>query len=268
MRPLYSCAHVATRKSSYPGPDWGDPVEPVEPVEEEPKYTSPIELFDTPDFVTDARSAIVLHCATGRNYSGEAELLRVSAVDFYSGEVLIDTLVSPYGMLLHTDQRNSGISSAMLDNAEKIGYISEDRNAVREALFKFVNPQTTLIVHNGQQLLWLLRWIHLRIIDAYELQKRRFGERAPWDLSQLTSDLLCRRVGQNNRNDNLENVFAIRDCVHWFAVNMPEAHRKEPEELILKYPSRHRTDEERRVFWGRWHHEWRWFARIQWDCLC
>ncbi|KAJ5087320.1 hypothetical protein N7456_010936 [Penicillium angulare] len=221
-------------------------------------------LRKTPDLAPNARSAVVLTIASAKNYLGDAEVIRVTALDYYSGEILIDSMVSPLEHLLHTDPRSSGIrDTSTLDYCEKTGEIFEHRHHARNTLQTFVGPQTSLIVHNGRPLLWQLRWAHGRIVDTFELEKRRTGKPAPRDLSALAFRLLKRRIGVE-RNDNIENAFALRDCLHWYAQNMPDAHRKltYPAELLHGFHVRYKGSEDTVLFYRSWHHEWRFFARI------
>jgi RNA exonuclease 1 len=153
----------------------------------------------------------------------------MTAVDYYTGEVLIDSLVWPTRELLHTNQRFSGVSWVELQDSQKRVDTLHGRDGARREIWKYVGRHTRLIVHDGRDDMVALRWFHHRIIDSHELETRRVAPKTPRDLNQLTFSLLGRRLGQNRRGlDSLEQVMACRDLVHWFTRNMPDDLRREP----------------------------------------
>jgi hypothetical protein len=108
----------------------------------------------------------------GTTVRGHKELIRLTAIDYYSGEVLIDNLVWPEVELLDTHFRESGITWERLTKANKVNKAIKGRDAARNTLFEFVGDKTILIVHAAQEELISLRMIHRLIIDVKDLASR------------------------------------------------------------------------------------------------
>jgi RNA exonuclease 1 len=53
----------------------------------------------------DIRVAVALDCEMGTAASGESELIRVTMVDYFSDEILVDNLVEPGVRMLHLNTR-------------------------------------------------------------------------------------------------------------------------------------------------------------------
>ncbi|CAI7573024.1 unnamed protein product [Penicillium glandicola] len=103
------------------------------------------ELHEAPENPVDYRYAVVLDCEMGTTDLGEQELIRVSAVDFYTGELLMNKLVFPKAFMLHTNSRFSGVTWPMLYAAKEAGEALNGRDEARERLFRYVGPNTILV---------------------------------------------------------------------------------------------------------------------------
>lgn len=169
---------------------------------------------------------MALSCETGITAAGDPEVVRVSAVDFFTGEVLVDSLVFPRVRMLHLNSRWSGVQWNMLYNARRNGTVLEGRDAARRKVCNFVGPNTILIMHNGgRQELEHLRWIHERVIDIEELESRRHKSvrLTTWKegLSKLVRVHLQRKFqGSRLGNDTVETALALRDLTHWYMNNL------------------------------------------------
>ncbi len=115
-------------------------------------------------------TAVVLDCEMGCAESGESELIRVSAVDFFTREVLVDSLVHPSVRMAHYNTRYSGVSWGVMKDAMRRNKCLRGRDAARQALWRFIGPQTIVIGHAGNGDLISLRWIHDTIIDTLLLE--------------------------------------------------------------------------------------------------
>lgn len=137
-------------------------------------------------------AAVVLDCEMGTASSGESELIRLSVVDFFTGAVLIDSLVYPSVKMAHYNTRFSGVTRHTMDDSRRRRKCILGRDSARQALYKFVGPDTVVIGHAGHQDLTSLRWIHHRIVDTLilETRKRRLEEdlsrRKEWEESENT----------------------------------------------------------------------------------
>ncbi|KAJ5730404.1 uncharacterized protein N7483_004912 [Penicillium malachiteum] len=181
------------------------------------------DIFPTPELVHEARSAVVLKCETGVNLTGENELIRVTAIDYYSGEILIDALVWPEQPMLHFNPRFSGIQPKNMEEEHNERKTLLGREGAREALWRFVGPQTYLIMHQGHIDMGHLRWYHDRMVDTWELQKLMLGGREPQEFKSLVKRLTGRQLPYNRGySATLQEVMATRNLLHWHAKNLPK----------------------------------------------
>ncbi|KAJ5593878.1 uncharacterized protein N7459_000086 [Penicillium hispanicum] len=184
-------------------------------------------LHETPPFSGVQREAIALDCEMGINRVGELELIRVSAVDFYTGEVLIDSLVWPSSLMLHLNTRFSGVNWNMLYRAKESENCIYGRDQARRRLWEFVGPLTIVITHGGSADMLALRWIHHRIIDTLELESRRVDPEPARSLKNLSQIHLNRPIQQTRfGHDSLEDAMASRDLVKWYVDNLPAEMKK------------------------------------------
>ncbi len=108
----------------------------------------------------------------GTAASGESELIRVSAVDFFTRRVLVDSLVWPDVKMAHYNTRYSGVSRPSMEAARRARRTLAGRAGAREALWRFVGPQTVVVGHSANSDLNALRWIHPVIVDTLLLEMR------------------------------------------------------------------------------------------------
>lgn len=107
----------------------------------------------------------------GTASTGESELIRVSAVDYFSGHVLLDKLVYPDVKMIHFNTRFSGVTRQDMENARRTRSCLMGRSAARKALWEFIGPNTIVIGHGANSDFTSLRWIHPVIIDTYLVEK-------------------------------------------------------------------------------------------------
>ncbi|OAA73652.1 RNA exonuclease [Cordyceps fumosorosea ARSEF 2679] len=132
-------------------------------------FTTPGAALDTP---TDYRAAVVIDCEMGTAASGDSELIRVSAVDFFTREVLVDSLVWPDVRMAHFNTRYSGVTRKSMETARRARRTLAGRSGARAALWRFVGPSTVLVGHSANSDLNSLRWIHAIVIDTLLLEMR------------------------------------------------------------------------------------------------
>ena len=100
------------------------------------------ELFRTPASALNPHAAVALCCETGVTKTGDPELVRVSMIDFFTGKILINSVVFPKANMLHLNTRWSGVAWSMLYHARKTHTILEGRDHARREVWKFVGPET------------------------------------------------------------------------------------------------------------------------------
>ncbi|RCI11604.1 hypothetical protein L249_7514 [Ophiocordyceps polyrhachis-furcata BCC 54312] len=206
-------------------------------------------------------AAVVIDCEMGTAESGDSELIRVSVVDFFTRDILVDKLVMPDVKLAHYNTRYSGISKPMMDDALRRGNCFLGRDEARMAVLRLVGPNTVVVGHAGNQDLTSLRWIHPLVIDTLCIEKKRRkfdqgtnndtsaaprrknsgpqqpkeedkddGDEAPakreagMSLKALASEKLNRQIQTKGKgHDSVEDALATRDLLLWYMTH-PAAH--------------------------------------------
>ena len=102
----------------------------------------------------------------GTGTTNESLCIRVSVVDYFTAEVLVDKLVCPDEPLLNYNTRFSGVSHSQMARAKAMGDCFFGIAAAREAIWRFVGPDTIVVAHSGQNDLNSLRWLHSNIVDT------------------------------------------------------------------------------------------------------
>ncbi|KAK2002737.1 hypothetical protein LX36DRAFT_707567 [Colletotrichum falcatum] len=139
----------------------------------------------TPDFSPaaapsphPAHFAVAIDCEMGTAYDGESELIRVTLVDYFTSEILLDSLVYPQVPMQHYNTKWSGVSrQQMRDARDKGKCISGGPAAVREAVWRWVGPNTVVVGHAVHNDLAALRWIHPLVVDSLVLATAARAER-------------------------------------------------------------------------------------------
>ncbi|KAK4443030.1 hypothetical protein QBC34DRAFT_362712 [Podospora aff. communis PSN243] len=116
------------------------------------------------------RAAVALDCEMGIAIDMESELVRVTVIDYFTGENLVDSLVWPDIDIKHYNTRYSGVTRQGIKEAHKKGECLLGGAAARKEVFKFVGPETIVVGHDVKGDLRSLRWIHLKIIDTHILE--------------------------------------------------------------------------------------------------
>ncbi|RMZ91716.1 hypothetical protein DV736_g1046, partial [Chaetothyriales sp. CBS 134916] len=137
---------------------------------------------------TKQRLAIAIDCEMGTAATGDSELIRLSAIDVFTKETLIDKIVKPEGEMRHLNTKYSGVTWKDIREAKARGDCFLHKEAARQALFRFVGLNTIIVTHGGSNDFNALRWIHPRIIDTFVLYQDR--RKSLQQAEQLASDLM------------------------------------------------------------------------------
>ena len=113
------------------------------------------------------RIAVALDCEMGVSKASDSELIRVTVIDYFTSETLIDKLVFPTVPMLHLNTAYSGVTWTMLNAAAAKGECFHGRAAALEEVWKFVGPETIVVAHSGYNDLNSLRWRHYKIVDTF-----------------------------------------------------------------------------------------------------
>ena len=197
------------------------------------------------------RLAVAIDCEMGTAFDGESELIRLSLIDYFTGNTLIDSLVYPDIAMQHDKTRWSGVKRTDMVKSRREGRCIIGKAAARAALFRYVGPSTIVVGHGAQNDLASLRWIHNQIVDNFiivssrrreakkveeERQMRegdkakggeqnrseKLGKRHPDgnSLKALAMGRLGRAIQVGKGHDSLEDAVAARDLVHSHIVSM------------------------------------------------
>lgn len=102
----------------------------------------------------------------GTGMTNESLCIRVSVIDYFTAEVLVDKLVFPDEPILNYNSRFSGVNHAQMTRAKSTGDCLFGIAAARDAIWKFIGPDTIVVAHSGQNDLNSLRWLHGNIVDT------------------------------------------------------------------------------------------------------
>ena len=186
----------------------------------------------------DVRAVVALDCEMGHPKEGtslDSVLIRLSLVDFFTRQPLINRLVAPGIEMQHYNTRYSGVTFAMMRNATRSGEAIRGVHEARELLFKYVDSSTVIVMHGGNNDLISLRMIHPahKIIDTYILESYDF-EACDSKLKRNLKDVCMRRChisvqdaklsnGRDAGHDSLEDALACREIVCAWMRQIPDA---------------------------------------------
>lgn len=175
--------------------------------------------------VTPGRTAIVLGCEMGvpeGKLKLSRELLHVTAIDFFSGEVLVDSLATPAQKILDYRTEVHGITAAGLEEAARVGRALPGFGAARAELFKHIDANTVVVGHSLPDPLRVLRLRHRAILDTSVLVSDAAVGFAPsrsklHGLPRLAKELLGleMRAAPDQPHSTLEEVLIARELALW-----------------------------------------------------
>jgi RNA exonuclease 1 len=158
----------------------------------------------------------------GTAASGETELIRLTALDYFTEKILIDKLVKPSVPMKHFNTRYSGITAADMRTAVNRRQCFFGRDAARNQLWEFIDPDTIVMVHGGNNDLSALRWIHPLVIDSFILDSYGPKTEGGRSLKNLCSQILHMSVQAGKGHDSLEDALACRELIHCCAHSIPD----------------------------------------------
>lgn len=139
------------------------------------------------------------------------ELIRVTALDWDSGDVVLDRTVFPSGRVLDLNTRFSGVSDLNEGTTlNSVHYPTLDFESALTALFEYVGPHTIIIGHGLENDLQTLRLVHNLVVDTAMLYPRHATR--THSLKQLAWTFLSRNI-QSGEHDSYEDAGAAMDIV-------------------------------------------------------
>jgi RNA exonuclease 1 len=160
----------------------------------------------------------------GLAMNNESELIRLTAVDFFTGETLIDKLVVPSVRIKHWNTRYSGVTGVQIAEAKARRTCLFGRDAARDELLRYVGPQTILIMHGGSSDMNSLRLLHPLIVDSFNIEGYHGGKveggRGLKNLGKLRTGRSIQNRG-NRGHDSREDALATRELIINFMTTIP-----------------------------------------------
>lgn len=151
--------------------------------------------------------AVGIDCEMGFTTKG-FELLRVTAVDFFSGEEVLDILVRPKGEVLDLNTRWSGVAEI---KEEALSF--EDTITL---LGEIVDANTVMVGHGLENDMNAMRLIHEKVVDTAILYpKHKATPTFRFSLKQLSFQYLGRNI-QSGEHDSGEDSLAAIDITKHF----------------------------------------------------
>lgn len=158
---------------------------------------------------------IVIDCEFGDNQENHSELIRLTAMDFFTKEILIDTLVVPAARMKDYKTMFSGVTWKDMEDAHKSGSCLRGRDKAREKLLSYMDENTILIVQGGAGDLNNLRLIHPLVIDTLIVESVFWGA----EPGRKSLKALCKKwrgidiqMGRNG-HDSVEDALACREVL-------------------------------------------------------
>lgn len=154
-----------------------------------------------------ASKAIGIDCEMGYSTLG-FELLRITAIDFFTGEDVFDVMVKPKGTVVDLNTRYSGVSE-----------IADDALTFDELvkfMRRYIDKNTILIGHGLENDMNAMRLIHDKIVDTAVLYpKYKATPTFRFSLKDLSFSYLLRNI-QIGEHDSREDSIAAIDIVKYF----------------------------------------------------
>jgi DNA polymerase III epsilon subunit-like protein len=172
---------------------------------------------------------------------GGSELARISAIDYLTGEVFIDTLVQPTRPVADWRTKYSGITKNAMTAAVDEKRVLKGWPEARAELWRYIDSSTLLIGQSLHHDLDALRMQHWQIVDSAILAKDAVGPGVSrqWGLKTLCNQFLGIEIQNSGKggHDSVEDAFAAREVVLWCIGHQEELAvwgRKQKEDYIKK----------------------------------
>ncbi|KAI5803951.1 hypothetical protein EDC01DRAFT_645352 [Geopyxis carbonaria] len=165
------------------------------------------------------RAAVALDCEMAGAMDNSSILVQICAVDFLTGETLLNSLIDPTQPIRDWRTRISGISAGDVSRAKARGEALNGWEGARAALWEFVDADTVLVGHALQHDLTALRICHARVVDSQILTATGYGHMG---LKKLCADLAKVPVQDGRSHDCLEDALGAREVVVWCMRNPEE----------------------------------------------
>ncbi|PYH84037.1 ribonuclease H-like protein [Aspergillus uvarum CBS 121591] len=204
------------------------------------------------------RHAIALDCEMIGVKGNRQTLAFISAIDFLTGDVLIDRYVAPSEEVIDWRSKITGITQDVMTSATISGAAFRDWREARENLWKFADTSTVFVGQSLNYDLEVLGICHNKVVDSAILTAEAvfpstgITESLPraWSLKAVAKTLLDLEIQSGDRaHSALEDAYAVRDVII-FCIRNPEqlkswAELRQKEEGQKGKKSRHKNKPKR-----------------------
>jgi DNA polymerase III epsilon subunit-like protein len=174
----------------------------------------------TYDPMSAKRSAVALdYEMVGVRNNNDSEIARISAIDYLTGEILINTLVQLLQYVADWRTKYSGITKKTMTAAVSQGKTLKGWPEARISLFDHIDANTIIV---GQALNHDLNALGIqleRVVDSALLASGAVGRniKRRWGLKDLCDQLLGIEIQNHGKagHDSIEDAFAAREVVLW-----------------------------------------------------
>ncbi|KAF2448616.1 hypothetical protein P171DRAFT_428659 [Karstenula rhodostoma CBS 690.94] len=175
----WTCCDLHCTADPCSGSDFHDPRDEslLELARHHQLHFTPIVHQGSLDRGQDLRVAVALDCEMGTAESGDTELIKVTLIDYFTGEVLVNNIVEPDVPLRHLNTKYSGVTWGHMREAQRKRTGLKATTGARNAVWKFVGAQTIVVGHGVHNDLRSMKWIHEHVVDSFviesNIKKRR-----------------------------------------------------------------------------------------------
>ncbi|KAF1912739.1 hypothetical protein BDU57DRAFT_541469 [Ampelomyces quisqualis] len=163
------------------------------------------QVHSTPRVVHMQRSprvAVALDCEMGTAASGDSEPIRVTLIDYFSKEILVNNIIFPDVSMRHLNTKYSGVSWDDMNKAKRQQTCLWGVKGTREALWRHIGPGTIVVGHGANNDLRALRWMHSSVVDSLIIESTR-AKREELRKSAEIESADEGRVGQKGDNGDI-----------------------------------------------------------------
>ncbi|KAF8244858.1 hypothetical protein K440DRAFT_481257, partial [Wilcoxina mikolae CBS 423.85] len=166
-----------------------------------------------PEAGQEKHKAVVLDCEMGGTHFSRSELILLTAIDFFTAEVLINNYVRPSVQILDWRTEYSGVTEAHMNQAIAEGECIDGWRAARDLLCTFIDTDTILMGHALNNDLDQLRLIHFRVVDSALTIPKLLNHKH--SVKSLCAELLGCSVQRGGKlgHNCLEDTLAARELI-------------------------------------------------------
>jgi RNA exonuclease 1 len=177
-------------------------------------------------------SAVALDCEMGTAVSGDSELIRITVIDYFTSDILINAFVQPDVPMSHLNTQYSGVTWADIRNAKRDGKCLFGTAAARKALWCFVGPHTVIVGHGASSDLRALKWIHNEIVDSQIVESIRMKRNQ--EAEEEAKRLLKKETGEDSDGLTYDGKKALEPPVPGVLIEPKKKKPKGTGDLALK----------------------------------